>query len=89
MRMLACLAFLALLGYNLAGARFRAKGAGNRFDFIGHQRGMFSFLGIDEDQVATLRDDHAIYMVDSSRINVAGASLANIDHLCDAVISVL
>ena len=33
------------------------------------QRGMFSFLGISPEQV---RERHAVYMVDSSRINVAG-----------------
>jgi aspartate aminotransferase len=70
-------------------SRFQEKGAGTRFDFIGHQRGMFSFLGINERQVAKLREEHAIYMVDSSRINVAGASLQNIDQLCESVISVL
>ncbi|MFT5441936.1 MAG: aspartate aminotransferase [Myxococcota bacterium] len=70
-------------------SRFKEKGAGDRFDFIGRQRGMFSFLGISAQQVAKLRDEHAIYMVNSSRINVAGASQANIDHLCESVISVL
>jgi aspartate aminotransferase len=70
-------------------SRFNEKGAGDRFDFIGHQRGMFSFLGISAQQVAKLRDESAIYMVDSSRINVAGVTQANVDHLCDSVLSVL
>ena len=50
---------------------------------------MFSLLGIDPAQVKALREEHAIYMVDSSRINVAGASHDNVDRLCDAVMSVL
>ena len=70
-------------------SQFREQGAGDRFDFIGRQRGMFSFLGIGEEQVATLRERHAIYLVGSSRINVAGASHAYIDRLCKAVVSVL
>jgi aspartate aminotransferase len=69
--------------------RFAARGDGGRFEFIARQRGMFSFLGIDPTQVETLREQHAIYMLDSSRINVAGASHENIDRLCDAVMSVL
>jgi len=62
---------------------------GPRFDFIREQRGMFSFLGIDKAQIERLRDEYSIYMVDSSRINVAGLNSANIDYVCDAVAQVL
>ena len=60
-----------------------------RFSFIGRQRGMFSFLGLDAEQLKALREEYAIYMVDSSRINVAGARPDDVDALCDAVMSVL
>jgi len=69
--------------------RFAARGDGGRFAFIERQRGMFSFLGITPEQVNRLREEHALYMVESSRINVAGASTDNVDALCDAVMSVL
>jgi aspartate aminotransferase len=69
--------------------RFADRGDAGRFSFIERQRGMFSFLGISEAQVQVLREEHGIYMVDSSRINVAGASQDNVDRLCDAVMSVL
>ena len=69
--------------------RFAVRGDGGRFEFIERQRGMFSFLGISPKQVESLRDKHAIYMVDSSRVNVAGASHENVDRFCDAVMSVL
>lgn len=62
-------------------------GAGD-FGFIAQQRGMFSFLGLGVDQIARLRDEFAIYMVDSSRINVAGVSERNIDYLSQAVATV-
>jgi len=62
---------------------------GDRFDFVRRQRGMFSFLGIDTDQITSLRKDFSIYMVDSSRINVAGLNSHNIDYVCDAVASML
>jgi aspartate aminotransferase len=61
----------------------------NRFDFVREQRGMFSFLGIDQQQIATLRDKYSIYMVDSSRINVAGLNSNNIDYVSDAISAVL
>ncbi len=53
--------------------------------FITRQRGMFSFTGLSKPQVARLRDRHAIYMVGSGRINVAGIREANVERLCDAI----
>ena len=44
----------------------------DRFDFIAEHRGMFSRLGLPPEQVQCLRDDHAIYVVGDSRINIAG-----------------
>ena len=69
--------------------RFAERGDGGRFGFIARQRGMFSFLGITPEQVARLREEHAVYMIDSSRINVAGASAENAGAVCDAVMAVL
>ncbi len=60
-----------------------------RFDFVARQRGMFSFLGLSAAQVETLRQDHSIYMVASSRINVAGLTAANVAYVADAVAAVL
>lgn len=68
---------------------FRARLGGGRFDFIPRQRGMFSFLGLSKEQVQRLRQEFSIYMVDSSRINVAGINQRNIDYFCDAVCAVL
>ncbi|MGB1885554.1 MAG: aromatic amino acid transaminase [Gammaproteobacteria bacterium] len=59
------------------------------FSFIEEQRGMFSFLGITPQQVETLRTQYSIYMVDSSRINVAGVNNANIDYFVQAMGEVL
>ena len=39
---------------------------------IADQRGMFALLGLSTDQVARLRDEHAVYVVGRGRINVAG-----------------
>jgi aromatic-amino-acid transaminase len=59
------------------------------FDFINHQKGMFSFSGLTQDQVLKLRADNHIYIVGSGRINVAGITPTNIDPLCDAIAKVL
>ncbi|MCB1748773.1 MAG: aspartate/tyrosine/aromatic aminotransferase [Gammaproteobacteria bacterium] len=62
---------------------------GQDFGFIREQRGMFSFLGISPAQVQRLKDEFGIYMVDSSRINVAGVNGANVDYFVDAMRQVL
>jgi aspartate aminotransferase len=69
--------------------KLAAAGATRDFSFIRGERGMFSFLGISQRQVGRLREKYGIYMVDSSRINVAGLSLDNIDYVAEAVVAVL
>ncbi len=59
------------------------------FSFIKKQKGMFSFLGIDTNQVARLQKEFAIYMVDSSRINVAGVNSSNIDYFVESMTTIL
>ena len=53
------------------------------FNFITEQKGMFSFLGISKEQISELKINHAIYMVDSSRINIAGLNANNIDYFVE------
>ncbi len=69
--------------------KFSARLGTSRFDFIPQQRGIFSFLGLNKVQVQRLKQENSIYMVDSSRINVAGINQQNIDYFCDAVCAVL
>ncbi len=59
------------------------------FSFIARQRGMFSFSGLTPVQVDELRSKHAIYIVGSGRINVAGITPSNIDRLCDSITAVM
>lgn len=66
-----------------------SRGVDRDFSFIEQQRGMFSFSGLREDQVARLRDEKSIYIVGSGRINVAGITTKNADYLCDAIAEVL
>jgi aspartate aminotransferase len=62
---------------------------GMDFGFIAEERGLFSFLGLTPEQVQRLRDDFSVYLVGSSRINVAGITDGNVDYLADAVAAVL
>jgi len=58
---------------------------GRDFEFIRKEKGMFSFLGLSQEQVRRLRDEHSVYMLGSSRINVAGVNSSNIDYLAEAI----
>ena len=66
-----------------------AHGATRDFSFITTQNGMFSFLGIDKDQVQRLQNEYGIYIVGSSRISVAAISAENVDYLAKSVAKVL
>ena len=59
------------------------------FSFIASEKGMFSFLGLSVEQAQGLRKDPGIYMLDSSRINVAALNDRNMDIVVEAVASVL
>ena len=59
------------------------------FSFIGRQFGMFSLLGIDLAQVHAMRAAHHVYMLDDSRINIAGLSAGNVAYVARAVAQVL
>lgn len=59
------------------------------FSFIANEKGMFSFLGLTKEQALLLRSEHSVYMLDSSRINVAGINAGNVAPLAKAVASVL
>lgn len=65
------------------------KGVEKDFSHIARQRGMFSFSGLNPEQVKRLREEYAIYIVGSGRINVAGMTESNMDYLCESIASVL
>ncbi len=66
-----------------------ANGVTRDFSFIAKQNGMFSFLGIDKNQVQRLQDEFGIYIVGSSRISLAGISPDNVDYLTQSIAKVL
>lgn len=54
-----------------------------------NQKGMFSMLPVTKDQAVQLREEHAIYMANSGRINIAGANVSNIPSVATALLDVL
>ena len=68
--------------------RLAAHGA-THFDFINQQAGMFSYSGLSKAQVLRLRDEHAIYALDSGRICVAALNHGNLDTVAAAVAAVI
>lgn len=62
---------------------------GQDFDFIGTEHGMFSFLGLSVEQAQRLREEQSVYMLDSSRINIAGLNANNLGRVVEAVAAVL
>ena len=58
------------------------------FGFINKQAGMFSYSGLSKAQVHRLRDEYAIYALDSGRICVAALNQANLDTVAMAVAAV-
>ncbi|MDH3589303.1 MAG: aspartate/tyrosine/aromatic aminotransferase [Gammaproteobacteria bacterium] len=73
---------------NLAESLANKTGTG-RFAFIARQTGMFSLLGLSTEQVNRLREEFHVYMVSSSRANIAGVRRTNLDYLSDAIVAVL
>jgi aspartate aminotransferase len=62
---------------------------GADYGFIEREKGMFSFLGLGAEQAVRLRQEYGVYMLDSSRINVAGINARNIDYVAESVSKVL
>jgi aspartate aminotransferase len=69
--------------------KLKEYGADRDFDFVNRQKGMFSYLCISPEQVMAMRDKHSVYFVESSRVNIAGISLKNVDSLAKSLVSVL
>ena len=70
-------------------AALKQHGVPGDFGFIARQKGMFSFSGLTDAQVAWLRVERSIYIVTGGRINVAGITPQNLDYLCAAIAAVV
>jgi aromatic-amino-acid transaminase len=66
-----------------------AKLPGRDLSYFLTQRGMFSYTGLTAAQVDRLRDEHAVYLVRSGRMCVAGLSTKNVERVAQAFAAVL
>lgn len=64
----------------------RDRAGSDRFGFLAQHRGMFSRLGATPEQVRRLREDHAVYVVGDSRLNIAGLNAASVPVLARAIV---
>jgi aspartate aminotransferase len=69
--------------------KIKTSGIKRDFSFLQRQSGMFSFMGLTKEQVLRLRNEFAIYMVNSSRVNVASFNQKNMDYFVEALAAVL
>jgi aspartate/tyrosine/aromatic aminotransferase len=66
-----------------------ARAAQDRdFSHIERGKGLFCYLGVTPEQVATLKRDYGVYLVDTGRINVCGITRDNVDYLADSIAAV-
>ena len=59
------------------------------FGFVLKQRGMFSYSGLDKEQVRRLREENSIYTIETGRICVAALTSKNVEYVADAIAKVL
>ena len=72
----------------LLSEQLRDAGAGD-FSFITEQNGMFSFSGLNPQQVQTLKSEYGIYIVGSGRICVACINEGNVGRLAECMARVI
>ena len=66
-----------------------AKLPSRDFGYFLSQRGMFSYTGLSAAQVDRLRHEHAVYLVRSGRMCVAGLNTRNVEPVATAMAAVL
>ncbi|MBF7729301.1 amino acid aminotransferase [Pseudomonas sp. N040] len=70
-------------------ARLAEKGATRDFSFVTRQRGMFSYSGLNAEQVERLKNEFGIYAVGTGRICVAALNENNLDAVTQAIVEVV
>ncbi|PZO64052.1 MAG: aromatic amino acid aminotransferase [Paracoccus denitrificans] len=67
-------------------AALRDLTGSDRFDFLATHRGMFSRLGATPEQVRRIKEENAIYIVEDSRLNIAGLNRDTVGVLARAIV---
>ena len=69
--------------------KLEAKGVVQDVGYITTQKGMFSYSGLNQEQMQRLRTEFGVYGLDSGRFCVAAQNHANVDRVVDAIAQVL
>ena len=69
--------------------KLTAAGVQGDLSYIVRQKGMFSYSGLNKDQMVRLRSEFGVYGVDSGRICVAALNTKNIGYVADAIVKVM
>lgn len=67
----------------------KAAGVQQDMAFITTQIGMFSYSGLNKEQMVRLRSEFGVYGTDTGRMCVAALNSKNIDHVCKAIAAVI
>ena len=67
----------------------KAAGVKQDMSFITTQIGMFSYSGLNKDQMVRLRSEFGVYGTDTGRMCVAALNTKNIDYVCQAIAKVV
>ncbi|VVN69524.1 aromatic amino acid transaminase [Pseudomonas fluorescens] len=65
--------------------RLAAKVGHDNVAYLPVQSGMFSFTGLNSQQIKFLRDEKGIYLVGSGRICLAGLTTSNLDYVAESM----
>ena len=67
----------------------KAAGVQQDMSFITQQNGMFSYSGLNKDQMVRLRTEFGVYGTDTGRMCVAALNSQNIDYVCQSIAKVV
>ena len=67
----------------------KAAGVQQDMSFITTQIGMFSYSGLNKDQMVRLRTEFGVYGTDTGRMCVAALNGKNLDYVCQSIAKVL
>ncbi|MBC7445988.1 MAG: aspartate/tyrosine/aromatic aminotransferase [Polaromonas sp.] len=67
----------------------KAAGVQQDMGFITQQIGMFSYSGLNRDQMIRLRSEFGVYGLDTGRMCVAALNSKNIDYVCASIAKVI
>jgi|694.fasta_scaffold02776_18 aspartate aminotransferase len=59
------------------------------FSFLNSQTGIFSFIGLSPTQVQRLRTEKGVFILENSRLNIAGINPHNLDYVIDSILHVV